>query len=171
MSWRCVILLGFFKRKQVSYHTSVFFSAEPGLSMCICTSFHDYTVCHIISCYHRGIPVSTTQSVVYFTHSFHTHPLWPLRGEHCSEQPLHQICCSLHVYAFACICDMSLQVCQHPNSRMREWGAEALTALIKAGLAYKHDPPLAQNQVTLQVYVMERTKTCFRRLYSLVFAP
>uniref|UniRef100_A0A3P9HX81 Protein MON2 homolog n=1 Tax=Oryzias latipes TaxID=8090 RepID=A0A3P9HX81_ORYLA len=38
------------------------------------------------------------------------------------------------------------QVCQHPNSRMREWGAEALTALIKAGLAYKHDPPLAQNQ-------------------------
>lgn len=30
---------------------------------------------------------------------------------------------------------------------MREWGAEALTALIKAGLAYKHDPPLAQNQV------------------------
>uniref|UniRef100_A0A8C7ZLI8 Protein MON2 homolog n=1 Tax=Oryzias sinensis TaxID=183150 RepID=A0A8C7ZLI8_9TELE len=35
-----------------------------------------------------------------------------------------------------------LEVCQHPNSRMREWGAEALTALIKAGLAYKHDPPL-----------------------------
>lgn len=30
---------------------------------------------------------------------------------------------------------------------MREWGAEALTALIKAGLAYKHDPALAQNQV------------------------
>lgn len=40
-----------------------------------------------------------------------------------------------------------MQVCQHPNSRMREWGAEALTALIKAGLAYKHEPPLAQNQV------------------------
>lgn len=40
-----------------------------------------------------------------------------------------------------------LQVCQHPNSRMREWGAEALTALIKAGLAFKHDPPLAHNQV------------------------
>lgn len=30
---------------------------------------------------------------------------------------------------------------------MREWGAEALTALIKAGLAYNHDPPLSQNQV------------------------
>ncbi|XP_056454243.1 protein MON2 homolog isoform X1 [Gadus chalcogrammus] len=39
-----------------------------------------------------------------------------------------------------------LEVCQHPNSRMREWGAEALTALIKAGLAYKHDPPLTHNQ-------------------------
>ncbi|KAL4612788.1 hypothetical protein GN956_G23196, partial [Arapaima gigas] len=39
-----------------------------------------------------------------------------------------------------------LEVCQHPNSRMREWGAEALTSLIKAGLAYKHDPPLSQNQ-------------------------
>uniref|UniRef100_A0AAY4B3Y4 Protein MON2 homolog n=1 Tax=Denticeps clupeoides TaxID=299321 RepID=A0AAY4B3Y4_9TELE len=39
-----------------------------------------------------------------------------------------------------------LEVCQHPNARMREWGAEAVTALIKAGLAYKHDPPLSQNQ-------------------------
>uniref|UniRef100_A0A8C7QZY6 Protein MON2 homolog n=1 Tax=Oncorhynchus mykiss TaxID=8022 RepID=A0A8C7QZY6_ONCMY len=35
-----------------------------------------------------------------------------------------------------------LEVCQHPNARMREWGAEAVTALIKAGLAYKHNPPL-----------------------------
>lgn len=40
-----------------------------------------------------------------------------------------------------------LQVCQHPNSRMREWGAEALTSLIKAGLTFSHDPPLSQNQV------------------------
>ncbi|KAJ8269821.1 hypothetical protein COCON_G00124280 [Conger conger] len=39
-----------------------------------------------------------------------------------------------------------LEVCQHPNSRMREWGAEALTSLIKTGLAYKHNPPLSQNQ-------------------------
>uniref|UniRef100_A0A3B3QB26 Protein MON2 homolog n=1 Tax=Paramormyrops kingsleyae TaxID=1676925 RepID=A0A3B3QB26_9TELE len=39
-----------------------------------------------------------------------------------------------------------LEVCQHPNTRMREWGAEAVTSLIKAGLAYKHDPPLGQNQ-------------------------
>lgn len=40
-----------------------------------------------------------------------------------------------------------LQVCQHPNSRMREWGAEALTSLIKAGLTFNHEPPLSQNQV------------------------
>ncbi|KAM6137888.1 protein MON2 homolog isoform 1-T1 [Pterocles gutturalis] len=39
-----------------------------------------------------------------------------------------------------------LEVCQHPNSRMREWGAEALTSLIKAGLTFSHDPPLSQNQ-------------------------
>lgn len=46
------------------------------------------------------------------------------------------------------------QVCQHPNTRMREWGAEAITALIKAGLAYKHDPPLSQNQVKqLTIYI------------------
>ncbi|XP_055048100.2 protein MON2 homolog isoform X2 [Misgurnus anguillicaudatus] len=39
-----------------------------------------------------------------------------------------------------------LEVCQHPNARMREWGAEAVTSLIKAGLSYKHEPPLSQNQ-------------------------
>ncbi|XP_048464034.1 protein MON2 homolog isoform X4 [Rhincodon typus] len=39
-----------------------------------------------------------------------------------------------------------LEVCQHPNARMREWGAEAVTSLIKAGLSFKHDPPLSQNQ-------------------------
>ncbi|XP_035258149.1 protein MON2 homolog isoform X1 [Anguilla anguilla] len=37
------------------------------------------------------------------------------------------------------------KVCQHPNARMREWGAEAVTTLIKAGLAFKHDPPLSHN--------------------------
>ena len=40
-----------------------------------------------------------------------------------------------------------LDVCQHPNSKMREWGAEALTSLIKAALAYKHKPPLHENLV------------------------
>ncbi|XP_038144485.1 protein MON2 homolog isoform X2 [Cyprinodon tularosa] len=50
-----------------------------------------------------------------------------------------------------------LEVCQHPNSRMREWGAEALTALIKAGLSYKHDPPLSQNQ-RLQLLLLNPLK-------------
>ncbi|XP_015249416.1 PREDICTED: protein MON2 homolog isoform X3 [Cyprinodon variegatus] len=49
------------------------------------------------------------------------------------------------------------KVCQHPNSRMREWGAEALTALIKAGLSYKHDPPLSQNQ-RLQLLLLNPLK-------------
>ncbi|XP_071483188.1 protein MON2 homolog [Diadema antillarum] len=37
------------------------------------------------------------------------------------------------------------EVCQHPNQKMREWGAEAITSLIKAALAYKHSPPLHEN--------------------------
>ncbi len=42
------------------------------------------------------------------------------------------------------IVEFSRQVCQHPNARMREWGAEAITSLIKAGLSFKHGPPLSQ---------------------------
>ncbi|EHH66450.1 Protein SF21 [Macaca fascicularis] len=49
------------------------------------------------------------------------------------------------------------QVCQHPNSRMREWGAEALTSLIKAGLTFNHDPPLSQNQ-RLQLLLLNPLK-------------
>lgn len=48
------------------------------------------------------------------------------------------------------IMPLSCQVCQHPNTRMREWGAEAITSLIKAGLSFKHEPPLSQNQVAVQ---------------------
>uniref|UniRef100_A0A3P8RC33 Protein MON2 homolog n=1 Tax=Astatotilapia calliptera TaxID=8154 RepID=A0A3P8RC33_ASTCA len=58
-----------------------------------------------------------------------------------------------------------LEVCQHPNSRMREWGAEALTALIKAGLAYKHDPPLAQNQ-RLQLLLLNPLKELSNVLHA-----
>ncbi|XP_064233358.1 protein MON2 homolog isoform X1 [Aotus nancymaae] len=50
-----------------------------------------------------------------------------------------------------------LEVCQHPNSRMREWGAEALTSLIKAGLSFNHDPPLSQNQ-RLQLLLLNPLK-------------
>uniref|UniRef100_G3UJW0 Protein MON2 homolog n=1 Tax=Loxodonta africana TaxID=9785 RepID=G3UJW0_LOXAF len=49
------------------------------------------------------------------------------------------------------------QVCQHTNSRMREWGAEALTSLIKAGLTFNHDPPLSQNQ-RLQLLLLNPLK-------------
>ncbi|XP_041110331.1 protein MON2 homolog isoform X1 [Polyodon spathula] len=49
------------------------------------------------------------------------------------------------------------KVCQHPNSRMREWGAEAVTALIKSGLVYKHDPALSQNQ-RLQLLLLNPLK-------------
>ncbi|XP_042637142.1 protein MON2 homolog [Orycteropus afer afer] len=49
------------------------------------------------------------------------------------------------------------KVCQHPNSRMREWGAEALTSLIKAGLTFTHDPPLSQNQ-RLQLLLLNPLK-------------
>nr|XP_004650105.1 protein MON2 homolog isoform X4 [Jaculus jaculus] len=50
-----------------------------------------------------------------------------------------------------------LEVCQHPNSRMREWGAEALTSLIKAGLTFTHEPPLSQNQ-RLQLLLLNPLK-------------
>ncbi|XP_031754740.1 protein MON2 homolog isoform X8 [Xenopus tropicalis] len=49
------------------------------------------------------------------------------------------------------------KVCQHPNARMREWGAEALTSLIKAGLAFKHEPQLSENQ-RLQLLLLNPLK-------------
>ncbi|KAG9335215.1 hypothetical protein JZ751_005570 [Albula glossodonta] len=63
-----------------------------------------------------------------------------------------------------CSC-VAPQVCQHPNSRMREWGAEAVTALIKAGLAYKHDPPLSQNQ-RLQLLLLNPLKELSNVLHA-----
>ncbi|PIO37802.1 hypothetical protein AB205_0027220 [Aquarana catesbeiana] len=40
---------------------------------------------------------------------------------------------------------------------MREWGAEALTSLIKSGLAFKHEPELSQNQ-RLQLLLLNPLK-------------
>lgn len=122
----------------------VFSSAEPGLSMCLYMRMItlSVTACPVIT----GDP-SFCHTLCSLSHPlFHTHPPSTTTAGS-SEQPLHQTPQCLHVFAFVCLCGVFLQVCQHPNSRMREWGAEALTALIKAGLAYKHDPPLAQNQV------------------------
>lgn len=50
-----------------------------------------------------------------------------------------------------------LEVCQHPNSRMREWGAEAVTSLIKVGLTFKHEPPFPENQ-RLQLLLLHPLK-------------
>ena len=39
-----------------------------------------------------------------------------------------------------------LEVCRHPHIRMREWGVEAITCLVKAALQHKYTPPLRDNQ-------------------------
>lgn len=38
-----------------------------------------------------------------------------------------------------------LDVCQHPHIRMREWGVEAITYLVKAALQFKYEKPLKEN--------------------------
>lgn len=45
-----------------------------------------------------------------------------------------------------------LDVCQHPHVRMREWGVEAVTYLVKAALTHKHNPPLKDNQVDIYFF-------------------
>lgn len=40
-----------------------------------------------------------------------------------------------------------LEVCQHPHIRMREWGVEAITYLVKAALQFKYEKPLKDNMV------------------------
>ncbi|ERL84532.1 hypothetical protein D910_01962, partial [Dendroctonus ponderosae] len=39
-----------------------------------------------------------------------------------------------------------LEVCRHPHIRMREWGVEAITYLVKSALSYKYEVPLKENQ-------------------------
>ncbi|XP_076127659.1 protein MON2 homolog isoform X2 [Alosa pseudoharengus] len=58
-----------------------------------------------------------------------------------------------------------LEVCQHPNARMREWGAEAVASLIKAGLSYKHEPPLSHNQ-RLQLLLLNPLKELSNVLHA-----
>ncbi|XP_022784455.1 protein MON2 homolog [Stylophora pistillata] len=38
-----------------------------------------------------------------------------------------------------------LEVCQHPHTKMREWGAEAVTSLVRSALTHDHDLPLKQD--------------------------
>ena len=40
-----------------------------------------------------------------------------------------------------------LEVCQHPHIRMREWGVEAITYLVKSALQHSYQPCLRENQV------------------------
>lgn len=47
-----------------------------------------------------------------------------------------------------------LEVCQHPHIRMREWGVEAITYLVKAALQHKYETPLKDNMVR-QFFLLE----------------
>lgn len=47
-----------------------------------------------------------------------------------------------------------LEVCQHPHIRMREWGVEAITYLVKAALQHKYQPPLRDNQVCHNQFIL-----------------
>ena len=47
-----------------------------------------------------------------------------------------------------------LEVCQHPHIRMREWGVEAVTYLVKAALQHKYQPPLRDNQVCQRQFIL-----------------
>ena len=40
-----------------------------------------------------------------------------------------------------------LEVCHHPVIRMREWGIEAITAMVRSAIQYQHATPLKENQV------------------------
>lgn len=47
-----------------------------------------------------------------------------------------------------------LEVCQHPNSTLREWGAEGVTALVKAAINYKHDVMLTECPRMLHMFLL-----------------
>lgn len=55
-----------------------------------------------------------------------------------------------------------LEVCQHPHIRMREWGVEAITYLVKAALQHKYQPPLKDNQVCVyyNIFYIENVIWC-----------
>lgn len=100
-------------KRQVLYDINVLFSAEPGFSMCICTSFHDYTVCHSISCYHRGSQ-SLSHSLWFISPTCFT----PTLCDHCWETLLWSAFRSAHVSAFVCLCDLS---CRSVSTQTPGW--------------------------------------------------
>lgn len=46
-----------------------------------------------------------------------------------------------------------LEVCQHRHIRMREWGVEAITYLVKSALQFKHKTPLKENMVRFSLCI------------------
>lgn len=46
-----------------------------------------------------------------------------------------------------------LEVCQHPNAILREWGAEGVTSLVKSAINYKHDTLLSENPRMLHMFL------------------
>lgn len=46
-----------------------------------------------------------------------------------------------------------LEVCQHPHIRMREWGVEAITYLVKSALQHNYQPCLRDNQVSYLFHI------------------
>ncbi|CAF1163302.1 unnamed protein product [Didymodactylos carnosus] len=47
-----------------------------------------------------------------------------------------------------------IEVCQHTNIRMREWGTEALTLLVRNALDHKYDKNLFENERLLHMIIM-----------------
>jgi hypothetical protein len=48
----------------------------------------------------------------------------------------------------------SIKVCQHTNPRMREWGTEALTLLVRNALEYKYEQSLFDNERLLHMIII-----------------
>lgn len=59
-----------------------------------------------------------------------------------------------------------LEVCQHPHIRMREWGVEAITYLVKAALAFKYQQPLKDNMVIGTYCTLQLGKSMKFFIYS-----
>ena len=49
-----------------------------------------------------------------------------------------------------------LEVSSHPLNRMREWGVEAITTLVRSAVQYQHLNPLKENQVPFFIIVKNR---------------
>jgi hypothetical protein len=45
-----------------------------------------------------------------------------------------------------------LEVSSHPLNRMREWGIEAITTLVRSAIQYQHSTSLKENQVNTISY-------------------